>query len=68
MSDEWVTDNRVPSHSDYVWVYDDYYHGVTVGRWTGAWWETADGSDDVLVSAWMEMEKPEAPAEEYPLP
>lgn len=68
---EWIAHDRqqpkderkLPPDDEPVWIFDAYYHGVTIGRWVG-WWEDATGSDDIGVLAWRPMERPEPPPEE----
>lgn len=50
----------VPERGELVWIYDEFYHGVTLGQWVG-WWETHTGSDDLCVAAWMPLSRPDPP-------
>lgn len=52
--------NPLPPNGEPVWVYDDFYSGVTIG-WYWNWWETHDSKDDCHIDAWMPIVKPAPP-------
>jgi len=53
----------VPSGVGLVWIYDEYYAGVTCGDFDGAVWRMWEGSDDCLVNWWAPMEVPNPPSD-----
>lgn len=55
--------NPLPAPGELVWVYEEFYEGVTVGEWVGGWWETSEHKDDVSVTHWMPMARPDGPKE-----
>lgn len=52
--------NPLPKSGELVWIHDEFYEGVTIGVWNG-WWESAAGSDDISVTHWTPLTKPEPP-------
>ena len=52
--------NPLPKGYAIVWIYDEYYSGVTLGYWDG-YWRHHSGSDDIGVTHWMPLEYPEPP-------
>lgn len=57
------TANPLPPIGEPVWVNEKFYEGVTIGYWADGWWETPEHKDDVWVSHWMPLTKPEPPGE-----
>ena len=58
----WVNaKKKKPKANEEVYIFDTYYHGVTDGLWTGNWWQTTCGSDDIGVSHWMPKDYPAPP-------
>lgn len=61
-----ITESRC---SDIVWVYDEFYSGVTLARWTQngedpsrGWWEAITSQkDDIGVTHWQPLAKPAQP-------
>lgn len=54
--------------SELVWVFDAYYEGVTLARWTQngddperGWWVGIAHKDDIGVTHWMPLERPAPP-------
>lgn len=54
-------ETRPPRGDELVWIFDEFYHGVTVGYFDGFTFRHWSGSDDVSVTHWAPLEKPEAP-------
>lgn len=50
-----------PKVGEPIWVFDEYYSGVTVGMFDGRGFCTLATSDDCLVTHWAPMEYPSAP-------
>ena len=50
-----------PPIEDFVWVYDRYYEGVTLGYWNGYEMCTLANKDDCSISHWMHLTRPAAP-------
>ncbi len=62
---EWVRfDPKNPPPHEYVWVFDRYYLGVTVGYWNSHQMCTVRYRDDCSVSHWMLMDLPPPPTKE----
>lgn len=55
-------DQILPLAGVLVWVYDQYYSGVTVGWRNGSGWFTPDHGSDCSITHWAPMVMPSPPA------
>ena len=52
-----------PEPHTLVWIFEEFYDGVTLGYMIYNSWHNWQGNDDVSVSHWMPLEYPEDPDE-----
>jgi hypothetical protein len=59
--------NPLPKPYVEVWVFDEFYEGVTIGMWCGKWWETY-ATRNWTVTHWQPITKPDPPVLDEAVP
>lgn len=65
VSDGWISYDADagphPADGHPVWVFDEFYSGVTIGFFDGHYFRTLATGDDCHVTHWMALEWPSPP-------
>lgn len=51
-----------PPQPDYYWVLERFYHGITIAQWHADSGFSVNGSDDIFVTHWCEIPRPDNPS------